>query len=245
MGLKKRRSTNIKSWCGKNSAGFTLIELLIATLVLSMVIYLATLSYSLFLNTWERKKLSDVAAIQEYRSHLLLRNSIESIFGYYVLDRESERSNHRFPIFKGQKESLEFVTLSSVFHKGKPAVAQIKLEQSEVSNLKTLVYREASLEQTYIRYRDDPIEYKNRMPIYESLKSFRIRYFGLWGTEFDKVKQEFVPVYKWQETFEGKERSVVPDTIEMIVESEVGETKLVFPIMAHSLGRYYFFNREK
>ena len=210
-----------------------------------MVIYLATISYSMFLDTWERKRLSDVVAIQEYRSHVLLRNSLESIFDYYVTDPESEKSNRRFPFFKGEKESLEFVTLSSVFHKGKPAVAQIRLKKSEANNLKALIYKEVSLDQTYIRYNDDPLEYKNSMLICDNLKSVRIRYFGIWETKFVHEKHDFVTVYKWQETFEGKERNAVPDTIEIIVESGEGETRLVFPVMAHSQGKGYFFNRER
>lgn len=245
MGLKKRRSTNIKSWCGKNSAGFTLIEVLIATLVLSMVIYLATISYSLFLDTWERKRLSDVTAIQEYRSRFLLRNSLESIFDYYVTDPKSERNVRRYPFFKGQKESLEFVTLSSVFHKGTPAVARIRLTRSEVGNLKALIYEETSLAKTYIRYNDDPIEYKNQMLIYNNLKSVRIRYFGVWEIRFDPGKESVITEYKWQETFEGNERNAVPHTIEMIVEFGEGETMLVFPIMAHSPRKGVFFNRER
>ena len=245
MGSKKRRSTNIKNWCGENNAGFTLIEVLIATLVLSMVIYLTTVSYSLFLNTWERKRLSDVSAIQEYRSRLLLRNSIESIFDYYVTDPESERNNRWFPFFKGGKESLEFVTLSSVFHKGKPAVAKMQIEKSEAGNLKSLVYKEASLAKNYIRYKDNPLEYKNQMVIYDNLKSVCIRYFGVWEIRFVHERQNFVTEYKWQETFEGNERNAVPDTIEMIVESEEGETRLVFPILAHITRKGYFFSSEK
>ena len=245
MEFKKRSSTSIKNWSGKNNGGFTLIEVLIATLVLSMVVYLATISYSLFLDTWQRKRLSDITAIQEYRTHLLLRNSLESIFDYYVTDPKSERSIRWYPFFKGGKESLEFVTLSSVFHKGKPAVARIRLKKGEVDDLKALIYEETSLDQTYLKYNDDPIEYKNGMQIYDNLKTIRIRYFGVWEGRFDPAKETVVMEYKWQETFEGKERNAVPDTIEMIVESAEGETKLVFQVMAHSSKKGTFFNRER
>ena len=245
MGLKKRRNTRIKSWCGGNNTGFTLVEVLVATLVLSMVIYLATLSYSLFLDTWKRKKLSDVTAMQQYRSHFLLRNSLESIFDYYVTDPESEKNNRRFPFFKGEKESLEFVTLSSVFHKGKPAVARIRLKKSEVGNLKALIYEETSLNGTYIRYYDDVLEYKNEMLICDNLKSVSIRYFGVWEVKYDLEKDAFVTEYKWRETFKGKKRNATPNTIEMMIVSGEGETRLVFSIMAHSPGKGYFFNSER
>lgn len=245
MGLKKRRNTRIGNWCGGNSAGFTLIEVLIATLVLSMVIYLATISYAVFLDTWERKRLLDVVAIQEYRSRFLLRNSLESIFDYYVTDPKSERINRRFPFFKGEKERLEFVTLSSVFHKGKPAVARIRLQKNEANDSKALIYEEASLEQRYIRYNDDSLEYEIGMPICENLKSLHIRYFGVWETKFDLLKDAFVTEYKWQETFEGKKRNATPDIIEIKVGFGAGETNLVFPVMAHSPGKGYFFNSER
>ena len=245
MASKKRRNTSIKNWFGENSAGFTLIEVLIATLVLSMVVYLATLSYSLFLDTWERKKLSDIAAIQEYRTHLLMRNAVESTFDYYVTDPKSKRNTQWYPFFKGQKESLEFVTLSSVFQKGKPAIARIRLKKSTSGNPKVLVYEETSLVKTYIRYNDDPVEYKNEMSIYDNLKSVHIRYFGIWALRFDPGKEGFVEEYKWQETFQGKERNAVPHTIEMTVAFEEGETMLVFPVMAHSQKKGTFFNHER
>ena len=73
----------------------------------------------------------------------------------------------------------------------------------------------------------------------------RIRYFGVWEIRFDLEKDHFVTEYKWQETFEGKERNAVPHTIEMIIESGEGEIRLVFPVMAHSPRKGYFFNREK
>ncbi len=245
MGLKKRRGTHIRNWCGGNSAGFTLIEVLIATLILSMVVYLATISYAMFLDAWEKKRLSDISAIQEYRSRFLLRNALESMFDYYVTDPKSEKRDRRFPFFEGEKESLRFVTLSSVFHQGKPAVARIRLQKNEADDSKALIYEEASLEQRYLRYNDDSLEYGNGMLICDNLKSLRIRYFGAWETKFDLLKDAFVTEYKWQETFEGNERNTIPDIIEMIVTSGAGETKLVFPIMAHSPGKGYFFNREK
>ena len=51
---------------GNRNAGFSLIEVLIATMILSALVYLATLSYSMFLNVWEQKKLTDTKAINDY-----------------------------------------------------------------------------------------------------------------------------------------------------------------------------------
>ena len=62
----------------RNPKGFTLIEVLISTMVLAVIIYLATLSYSMFLNTWGERRLSDTNAINKYRSHMLLRSSLVS-----------------------------------------------------------------------------------------------------------------------------------------------------------------------
>ena len=114
--------------------GFTLIEVLISSMVLAVIIYLGTLSYSMFLSMWGERRLLDTKAVNKYRSHMLLRSSLESVYDYYVTDRANERLGLYYPFFKGEKDEMEFVTLSSVFKKGFPAAARLRITASTGSN---------------------------------------------------------------------------------------------------------------
>ena len=229
---------------GNNNAGFTLIEVLISTIVLSAVIYLATFSYSLFLDSWEKNRFIDASAIQQYRSHLLVRDAVESIFDYYVTEAGRSSGSRHFPFFKGDAESFEFVTLSSVFEKGKPAAARIRLVKEGDEKLKTLIYEEASLSKTYIRYEEDRPEYKKSIVLYRQVVQLRIRYYGAFEFRFVPERDDFVTEYKWQETFDGKQRSAAPKTIEITLETPEGKIKLVFHVKTQDTGKLYFFNPE-
>jgi prepilin-type N-terminal cleavage/methylation domain-containing protein len=226
------------------NAGFTLLEVLIATMVLSAVVYLATLSYSMFLNVWEEKRLTDTSAINDYRSHILVRSALESIYDYYVTDPANEKAGRYYPFFKGKGDMIEFVTLSSVFSKGAPAIARLRLERQDMAagEYYKVIYEEAPLDQTYIKYADDKTEYSHAMVVYTEVKKINIRYYGEWETRWVPERYDFETVYRWQETFCGEKRNTVPETIELTLNTKAAETTLLFPVRANNVYKRAFFN---
>ena len=229
---------------GNRNAGFSLIEVLIATMILSALVYLATLSYSMFLNVWEQKKLTDTKAINDYRSHILFRSALESIYDYYVTDKANERIGRYYPFFRGERDKFEFVTLSSVFSKGLPAVARLRLERQDMATGKyyNVIYEETPLDQTYIKYADVKSEYSHAMVVYTEVKKINIRYYGEWETRWVPERDNFETVYKWQDTFDGAERNTIPETIELTISAEEGETTLLFQVKAKNVFKRAFFN---
>lgn len=229
---------------GNRSAGFTLIEVLIATMVLSAVVYLATLSYSMFLNVWEEKRLTDTSAINGYRSHILVRSALESIYDYYVTDPANEKKGLHYPYFKGGRDTLEFVTLSSVFKKGVPAAARIRLKDQDNGDEKyrAIVYEEAPLDNAYIKYYSDNLKYSRLMAVYTGIKKINIRYYGVWETKWMPEKHDFETIYKWQETFDGKKKNAVPEIIEMTLITDNGDKTLFFTVRGNNVYKRGFFS---
>lgn len=234
----------IRSRIGNHSAGFTLIETLIATLILSAVIYLAVLSYSIFLDVWGQKRLSDTSAIDAYRSHTLIRSAIESIYDYYVTDPANEKKGLHYPYFKGGRDALEFVTLSSVFKKGVPAAARIRLNNQHAGdeNYRTIIYEEVPLDKTYIKYAGDNLKYSRLMAVYTGVKKIHIRYYGVWETKWMPEKDDFETIYKWQETFDGKKKNAVPEIIEMTLTTNNGDKTLLFTVRGNNVYKRGFFS---
>lgn len=229
---------------GNCNAGFTLIEVLIATMVLSAVVYLAMLSYSMFLNVWEEKRLTDTSAINGYRSHILVRAALESIYDYYVTDPANEKAGRYYPFFKGEKDTLEFVTLSSVFSKEVPAVARLRLERQDtaVGESCKVIYEEALLDQTYIKYVDFQPEYSHAMVVYADVKKINIRYYGEWETRWVPDRDAFETLYRWQDTFQGEERNTIPEAVELTLDTGAAETTLLFPVRANNVYKKAFFH---
>lgn len=226
------------------STGFTLIEVLIATMVLSALIYLAMLSYSMFLNVWEEKRLTDTSAINDYRSHILVRSALESIYDYYVTDPANEKTGRYYPFFKGEGDRLEFVTLSSVFNKGLPAVARLRLERQDTADGEyyKVIYEEMPLDQTYIKYADVKPEYSHAMVVYTDVKKINIRYYGEWEIRWVPERDDFETVYRWQKTFHGEERNTIPEAIELTLNTRTTETTLFFPVIANNVYKRAFFH---
>jgi len=238
------RLGNLRRAIDNHSAGFTLIETLIATLILSAVIYLATLSYSIFLDVWGQKRLSDTRAIDAYRSHILVRSALESIYDYYVTDPANEKNGLHYPYFKGGRDTLEFVTLSSVFKKGLPAAARIKLKNPDTGNenYRTVIYEESLLDKAYIKYSGDNLKYSRLMTVYTGVKNLNIRYYGVWETKWSPEKDDFETIYKWQKTFDGKKKKAVPELIEITLITDDGDKTLLFPVRGNNVYKRAFFN---
>jgi hypothetical protein len=228
----------------RGNTGLTLIELLISTVILASIILLAVLSYATFLNTWESKRLTDSDALDEYRSHLLLRYALESAYDYFVTDPANEKIGVYYPYFRGYSDRLEFVTLSSVFCRGSPAAARIRIVEDDQEEDRKLVYEEASLNSTYLRYNDFEPEYKDTMVPYKDLKSIGIKYFGLKERKWDSRLEDFQNIYGWQERYEGKKKRDIPEMIELLLTTEEGDRRLVFSVKGRNLYKEFFYPPE-
>jgi prepilin-type N-terminal cleavage/methylation domain-containing protein len=240
--MKRARSIRVVSPDRLNNSGFTLIEVLIATMVLGAMIYLATFSYSAVLNVWGQRRLTDVRALSEYRNHALCRSALESVFDYYVTDPVSERQGAFYPYFKGEPDQLQFVTLSSVFHKGLPAAARLKVTagSGDAEGTYLVTYEEMPLNRWYIRYDNQEPAYTDAMVVYENIRAFKIRYYGLGVVgPFSGPGQTVVKTaYDWYERFDGSVTRSIPELIEIQLYTEGnGETRLVFPVRVYNPGK--------
>jgi len=225
-----------------NIAGFTLIEVLVATLILSFVIYAGTLSYSMFLDIWGKKRVEDIDAIHEYRYHMLLKAALESIYDYYVTDRINERAGFYYPFFRGEREEIEFITLSPVFRGRTPALARLRVERQKEG--RNLLYEEMPLDTTYIKYNDFKAEYKYSFIAYSDIEKIAIRYYGELERRLLPYREEFERLYGWTESFQGKVLKGVPKKIEITIERDDGVKRLLFSVKANNIFKKGFFQGE-
>ena len=226
---------------------FTLVEVLVATLVLSVMAGLSTYMYGTFLDIWHAKKLTDNGPFQAYRRQVLFRTALECASDYYVTDRASLGATARYyPFFKGKNDTLEFVTLCSVFHEGSPALARIGVREGPAGGKRNVVYEETALNRTYLRYGEEPPDYEDRLIVVEDVRAIRFRYYGELETVFVRDTMTFQTEYEWQNTFKGKEKFGLPERVELSIELEGGApTTLLFPIRARNDFKRVRFNPQQ
>jgi len=224
--------------------GFTLIEVLISTTIIAIVVYLAFLAQSFFLNIWYSNKLASNIAMEEYRVHSLMRSAIESITEYFITDPESEKAGAYYPFFNADSSSVEFVTLSSVFFKGSAAAGKLFLKKNTKEKTMALIYEEASLDATYIRYQGERIAYSRSMVIADGLSSVTFRYYGTWEIIWNDELEYFEANKQWQDVYQGKDRKTTPDIIEISLAGKDGEQRLSFPVKSHNPYKAAFFDNE-
>ena len=227
-----------------NAQGFTLLEVLVASTVFSMMIFLAIFSYSQILNSWKKWKSADQSALDEFRVQTLVRNSLESITDYYVTDTTNEPRRVFYPYFKGTEQEILFVTQTSVFTRGLPAVASIRLDVKNEQSA-TLIYEEFPLDGDYVKYNDFVPEFAHKLVMRREVNSLFLRFFGFWKEEFVVQSDTFQPYNKWHTEFLGQDRRAVPLEIELTVQSEDHGTEVfIYQVMAQNPYKRDYFAPE-
>jgi hypothetical protein len=121
------------------------------------------------------------------------------------------------------------------------AAARLRLVNGTDQNVQQLVYEEATLNTTYIRYHDDPLDYPFSLALDLPGKYFRMKYYGFQELRFLPELEDFEEILAWHETYDSKERGVMPEII--AIEDTRGERGVIrqFRIQARNRGKSGFF----
>jgi prepilin-type N-terminal cleavage/methylation domain-containing protein len=224
-------------------SGFTLIEIMIATMLLGLILGIATRAGSNFMHIWQNDANLFSNVFDSTRHQMLLGNSIESLYGYYVKATTGAWGEEKYvPFFKGDSKGLEFVTLSSVFSHGDPAVARLYAEEKD-SGKYDLIYQEADLDLFFIRTWEDSVPYTKKTAILTNLERVDFRYYGISETQVDPQLMIVNEKYGWDSRFSGKQSGLLPHKIEITIHFPTnGEQKIVYEIIAKSDYKTRLFN---
>ena len=187
-------------------SGVTLVELLIAMAISTLVIGLATFSFSLFSRDWKGRSTGfDVAAAQSQRLELLSA-AMESAIPWIV-----RNANQRYGFyFLGRPDGLTLVSFDPIFGGGGPSVVRVFREVEEGGGVR-LVYEEASLAGILLAEADQNLPFKHRMVVARGLKRLEFKYYG-WESMLDRVAADADsgrrPV--WSSEFDGLRRGEHP-----------------------------------
>lgn len=186
------------------SQGYTLIEVLIASLIFSVMLFLATfaLNQSLKqyqsliergLNFWEDAKI------------LWLQRSLSSAMDYYVYD---ERRKFWFPFFLGKIDLISYVSLSP-FSQDTPVLVVLKKENTEKGF--RLTYYEIPVFTSDYKDIEKILtfeEYQKGISFvfFDQLENLTFKYYG-----YDRFRQ----FYDWFTEYEGSKFLQLPSVVKL------------------------------
>jgi prepilin-type N-terminal cleavage/methylation domain-containing protein len=121
--------------------GFTLIELLIAMLVMSLIMYIGSLSFSTFSQRWQKDIGSFNHEVNKAKNLVLLQQMLRDVSNYIVKNDNDEM----IYFFKGNAKYLLFVTNNPIFNPKSPALVRLSITVLQ-NGKQQLKYEEASFE---------------------------------------------------------------------------------------------------
>jgi prepilin-type N-terminal cleavage/methylation domain-containing protein len=194
--FKKRDQKLLVFYKGVQNSGFSLIEVLASMLILSLIIYMASISCSFFLKTWGQNKILSTQTFYEYKVRHLFRNALESSMDYMVKTFDAKKKESYVPFFEGTSDNITFVTRSSVYESLKPAICKFSVEKNS-SGTFLVRYMEKSLADCIIERYDKKIVFGKELILFDDISEVKISYFGFLHKKMDFILGRMDIVYAW------------------------------------------------
>jgi prepilin-type N-terminal cleavage/methylation domain-containing protein len=217
--------------------GFTLIELLIATVIMALVIGLATFSFSLFARNWDGRDWAFERSLGQLQRIDLAVGVLQGALPWAVRNNAGDVGFY----FLGREEGVTFVAQAGVFDADAPALVRLFRESTGGGKWR-LVYEEASLRLVSLRFADQVVPFQHRLVIVSGLNELRFRFFGrsltsesameavdegdnpaIWWTEYDGMVHFQHPI-KVEMNIDGSRVAyLMPDRDGIVANAIVGE----------------------
>jgi prepilin-type N-terminal cleavage/methylation domain-containing protein len=191
--------------------GFTLIELLLSVTILTMIMLLATYSFSIFTSRWEGRLGHFAEHLSEAKDHILLNDIVSSTLPYVY--RTKNTIGYYFDLVPGQ---LSAVTQSAIFHPDSPVVYRLSIEQLDADSF-YLLKQEAML--TVLNANVEPVFTHEKILIAKA-ESISLEVLG-WKDLQQKINSEDPltnsdkkPI--WRKEYHADKSNIMPQAVMII-----------------------------
>lgn len=216
--------------------GFTLIEVLLAMVLLSIVMYIGSLSFTVFSERWQKELGGFKTDVSEARKLLLLRQLFQGAANYLVRDN----SNKPVYLFTGDAKQLQFVTNTPIFQTGYQALVGLSIV-TLANGGQQLVYTEYS-------FSAGPIfNLKSRPVVQHSivlLQAENIR-FNYYGWESFAARSRYVEYtegnLQWQLAYNAADIGTLPFAVNLTWQQN---EPIIFPINHDNRFKTIYVNEE-
>lgn len=192
------------------SRGFTLVEILIAMLILSAVMYIGSMSFSVFSQKWQQGQARFDTAAERARALLLLRQALQGSANYLVRNDKQQPEY----LFEGTAKSLLFVTSQGLFSPGQLSLVRLQVESpADSTAADKLWYQETPLSQAPLLSLEQ-LPPASAQTLLLSAANIRFNYFG-WAsvTDIQRFLDGEGTKPQWQEFYQAGGIGRLPFTL--------------------------------
>lgn len=219
----------------KNVSGFTLVEVLIAAALMTLIMGIASLSFSTFSGRWTKVQNQFEMKVNNTRKIFLLAESIEGIANYTI---SSENDSQYY--FSGEEFEMTFVTKNPIFERHSQALVKLKII-SDDSGIDRLIYYEAPFTDRVLSHVDQKLDFVHETALFEAA-DIRFNYFG-WKSLSAKAAyaEDEGGRPSWSKNYQGAASAMNPLAVNIIwAQNE----PIIFPLMTDN-GLKISYTREK
>jgi prepilin-type N-terminal cleavage/methylation domain-containing protein len=212
----------------KSQSGFTLVELLISTALLSLILFVASYSFSLFAGSWG-KELGRYEQTAKFTRNIELVRRVFASTIPLLVDRGDGTQNSALYL-DGRKQFLRAASRYGVFTTDS-VIYQLSLESTNEGG-EQLIYQEVASNQVLLDSYEQAITFSNKLVLLDSVSQVVFSYFGWENSQQKSVQQSGMGIASkvWQESFNAKEKQLFPESMKVSVvygSAQTGEQNLV------------------
>ena len=207
---------------GKGASGFTLLELIVTFTILSLVVLMILGALRLGSAAWEKGE-ERAEKIQKKRIVFdLLSQQMKSSFPYRI---KSQKAEADYLAFLGEGNSLRFVSAFSLRARRQEGLVFViyKVEEGKSSGKVLKVYEKRVLNKTFLEETPDEEQFLTLM---DGLSDLRFEYFDE-GPAEGRGKDA---TGAWGESWDAKEKKVLPGLVKMTVTWKEKREELEIPL---------------
>ena len=216
--------------------GFTLIEVLLAMMLLSIVMYIGSLSFSIFSERWSKELGGFNQDVSETRKLLLLRQVFRGAANYLLRDA----SDDPVYLFDGNSQRVKFVTNAPIFQTDNQALVSLEV--------KTLADGEQQLVYNEYSFRNGPLLELNSTPASEQslvlLQASNIR-FNYFGWENFAARSRYIEytegALQWQAEYNAAAVGMLPYAVNLTWQQN---EPVIFPLNQDNRFKVIYVNDE-
>jgi prepilin-type N-terminal cleavage/methylation domain-containing protein len=190
--------------------GFTLIEVLLAMILLSIVMYIGSLSFSIFSERWRKDLGGFNTDVSDARKLLLLRQVLHGAANYLVRDQQ----NRAVYLFAGEATQLTFVTNSPLFQPEAQALVRLTVRTLD-NGQQQLLYSESSFASTPL-FTNSPLPEPEKTIVLLQSENIRFNYFG-WESFAARIRytESYQGAPSWQPSYAAADIGVIPYAVNL------------------------------
>jgi hypothetical protein len=179
--------------------------------ILSSVIFVGSLSFSVYSEKWQSGVGNFDAVYAESRNILLMQKMFVGASNYIIKNEQDDVTY----FFEGTSERLAFVSNNPIYDPTSPAVVSLHIETNS-EGLQDLVYSEYSFKNQLLLNKNQSLQKHFSMVLF-SRENIRFNYYG-WETKEQRIasynQEDFVPV--WRKIFDGDVSGMLPFAVSII-----------------------------